>query len=332
MSRRRSAPIGIRQAGNRQAGSSGLRRRYLLAWLEQHREVATATLKGLLKQPLGTLMTLAAVAIALALPTTLSVALHNVKRLGGDWQRSAAVSVFLEAEVDEAQGAQLRQRLQQLPEVETATLVSRAEGLAEFRDYSGLGAALDQLPENPLPVVIELQVQRAMLAPATLSPFITRVDALTEVDFVREDAQWAQRFNAIVDLLRTATALLALLLGLGALLVIGNTIRLEIENHRDEIQIMALVGATPRFARRRFLYIGAWYGLIGGTLAAMLVTLLVWLLASEVASLAAVYHKSFNIRGLSAAQAAMLLLGGALLGIIGSWIAVSRHLGLSDGP
>lgn len=321
MARRRSrSPI------NRQADRSRLSRRHLLAWLEQHRGIATATLRGLLLQPLGTLMTVAAVAIAIALPATLAVALDNVKRLGGDWQRSAAVSVFLGADIDEAQGAQLSQHLQQLPEVEAVELISRSQGLSEFRDYSGFGAALDQLTKNPLPVVIELQLQPTALAPARLEPFIAQLKALPEVDFLREDAQWAQRFQAIVDLLRAGVALLGLLLGLGALLVIGNTIRLEIENHRDEIRIMGLVGATPRFARRRFLYIGAWYGLLGGALAALLVTSMVWLLATQAASVAAVYHKTFSIRGLSLAGTVALLLGSALLGVIGSWIAVGRHL------
>ncbi len=325
MTRRRTEPRTYRQSS-----SGGLSRRHLSAWLDQHRGVATATLAGLKQQPLGTLMTMAAVAIALALPAALSVALDNVKRLGGDWQHSGAVSVFLEAEVDETQGVQLSQRLQQFPEVETVKLISRAEGLAEFRSYSGLGSALDQLTDNPLPVVIELRLQPEALAQGSLEPILARVEALPEVDFLREDAQWAHRFRAIVNLLHTGVALLALLLGLGALLVIGNTIRLEIENHRDEIRIMGLVGATPGFARRRFLYMGAWYGLIGGVLAALLVTLIVWLLATQAASVAAVYHKTVSLHGLSPAATVTLLLGSTLLGIVGSWIAVGRHLDLCD--
>lgn len=275
-------------------------------------------------------MTVAAVAIALALPAALVVALDNVKRLGGDWQRSATVSVFLGSAVDEAQAAQLRQRLAQRPEVETIELISRAEGLSEFRDYSGLSSALDQLTENPLPVVLELQLYPAALEPAQLKPFIARIEQLPEVDFLREDARWAQRFQAILALLRAGVSLLALLLGLGVLLVIGNSIRLEIENRRDEIRIMGLVGATARFARRRFLYIGAWYGLFGGALAAVLVTLMVWLLATQAAPLEALYHRTFDIRGLSLTGLGTLLLGSSLLGIAGSWIAVGRHLDLCD--
>lgn len=275
-------------------------------------------------------MTVAAVAIALALPAALLVVLENVKTLGGDWQRSAAISVFLEPAVDETEGEQLRQQLQQHPDIETTALISRAAGLAEFRAYSGLGGALEQLTENPLPVVIEVELRPTALRPDQLQPVLKTIDALPGVAFLREDAEWAQRFQAILGLLRTAVALLALLLGLGVLLVIGNTIRLEIENRRDEIQIMSLVGATRAFARRPFLYSGAWYGLFGGLAAWLLVTLMVWVMSNEADALAQLYQRSFAIRGLDLLTVLVLLLGGMLLGISGSWIAVSRHLGLNE--
>jgi cell division transport system permease protein len=304
--------------------------RQLSAWLAQHRAVAQETLTRLSQQPVATLMTVAAVAIALALPAALLVVLDNVKTLGGDWQRSAAVSVFLEPSVAESQGEQVRQQLQQRPEIESTALISRAAGLAEFRTYSGLGGALEQLTENPLPVVLEVELRPTALRPERLQPVLDAIEALPEVAFLREDAEWAQRFQAILGLLRSAIALLALLLGLGVLLVIGNTIRLEIENRRDEIQIMSLVGATRAFARRRFLYSGAWYGLFGGLAAWLLVSLMVWVLASEADTLAQLYQRSFAIKGLDPLAVATLLLGAVLLGITGSWIAVSRHLGLNQ--
>lgn len=284
----------------------------------------------MVQQPLASLMTVAAVAIALALPAALVVVLDNVKTLGGDWQRSAAVSIFLEQSIDETQGEQLRQRLQQRPEIESAALISRADGLAEFRAYSGLGGALEQLTENPLPVVLEVQLRPSALEPMQLEPVLETLEGMPEVAFLREDAEWAQRFQAILGLLRTGIALLAVLLGLGVLLVIGNTVRLEIENRRDEIHIMSLVGATRAFARRRFLYSGAWYGLFGGLVAWILVTLMVWVMANQTDSLASLYNRSFAVQGLDALAVTTLLLVGILLGIIGSWIAVGRHLGLDN--
>ncbi len=319
-----------RTPNRRHKGHSGLNRRRLSAWLAQHQEVARESLERMAQQPLASLMTVAAVAIALALPAALVVVLDNVKTLGGDWQRSAAVSIFLEQSIDETQGEQLRQRLLQRPEIESAALISRADGLAEFRAYSGLGGALEQLTENPLPVVLEVQLRLSALEPMQLEPVLETLEGMPEVAFLREDAEWAQRFQAILGLLRTGIALLAVLLGLGVLLVIGNTVRLEIENRRDEIHIMSLVGATRAFARRRFVYSGAWYGLFGGLVAWILVTLMVWVMASQTDSLARLYDRSFAVQGLDALAVTTLLLGGILLGIIGSWIAVGRHLGLDN--
>jgi cell division transport system permease protein len=110
------------------------------------------------------------------------------------------------------------------------------------------------------------------------------------------------------------------------LLVVGNTIRLEIENRRGEIRIMDLVGATPAFVRRPFLYSGAWHGLFGGLLAWLLVALGVGLLQRPVGNLAALYHTQFAVAGLDARATLILLAGSMTLGMLGSWLAVARHL------
>ncbi|TVQ94520.1 MAG: cell division protein FtsX [Chromatiaceae bacterium] len=298
----------------------------LRGWFEQHRETAHDTLAGLLARPLATGMTVAAIAIALALPAALYLLLTNLEQIGGEWERSAAVSLFLAPEVDEARAAEIAARLRQRADISTVELISRDQGLAEFRAYSGLGGALDQLGGNPLPVVLALYPSAQAQSPAALARLVAALEALPEGDFARLDAQWAQRFRAIVQLLRQAALLLGAMLSLAVLLVIGNTIRLEIENRRTEITIMDLVGATGAFVRRPFLYSGAWYGLLGGVLAWLLVALAGWLLQAPAARLAQLYQSELRIQGLDLQASALLLGGSALLGIVGSWIAVGRHL------
>jgi cell division transport system permease protein len=205
-------------------------------------------------------------------------------------------------------------------------LISRAQGLAEFREYSGLGGALDQLDENPLPVVLALYTAPAQMGQAALETLTARLEALPEGDFARLDAQWIERLQGIIGLLRSAVWLLGAALAAAVLLVIGNTIRLEIENRRSEIQIMDLVGATPAFVRRPFLYSGAWQGLLGGLLAWLLVVLAVSLLQGPVGRLAALYDTDFSLQGLDALTSTVLLAASAALGILGSWLAVGRHL------
>jgi cell division transport system permease protein len=271
-------------------------------------------------------MTVAAVAIALALPATLFVAVDNLERLGGGGQRSAGLSLFLRPELDDARVRGLAEELRGRNDIAAVETISREQGLAEFREYSGLGAALDQLGENPLPVVLAIDPAAAARTPQRVAALAAELESLPEADFARLDMQWIARFNAMVALLESTALLIAAVLGLAVLLIVGNTIRLEIENRRGEIEIMALVGAAPALIRRPFLYDGAWYGLLGGISAWILLNLALALLQAPVSRLASLYHTEFVLHGMGALPSVVLLAGSAVLGVLGSWMAVGRHL------
>ena len=295
-------------------------------WAGNHGRAATETLDRLIRAPLGTLMTVAAIAIALALPATLLVGTDNLEGLAGDWRRGAALSLFLSPALDEAAGERLAAALRIRIDIDRVEVISRADGLAEFREYSGLGGAVSQLPGNPLPVVLAVYPAADLTADEDVDALLAGLAALPGVDFAQADAQWVKRLQAILALLREGALLLGALLALGVVLVVGNTIRLEIENRRDEIHVMDLVGATGTFIRRPFLYAGAWYGLLGGMLAWALVDTAMWLLQAPVGRVAALYDAELRLAGLDLHQSLGLLGLGTLLGIIGSRIAVGRHL------
>jgi cell division transport system permease protein len=295
-------------------------------WLAREGRAALETLDRLIDSPLGTLMTVGAIAIALALPATLFVALQNIERLGGSWDQSAAVSLFLAEDVTDEEAAEMASLIGARADIVQVELISKEAGLAEFREYSGLGAALDHLSENPLPAVLSIHPAPEIRTRAQTQALLAALEALPGADFARLDTQWAQRFHAIVALLRTVSLLIGCVLGLTVLLVVGNTIRLEIENRRGEVQIMDLVGATRGFIRRPFLYSGAWYGLLGGIGAWLMVGAAVLWLQEPVGHLADLYHTQFDLSGLDLRASAALLAAGVLMGTLGSWIAVGRHL------
>lgn len=297
------------------------------AWLAHHRDSALMTLQRLARAPFATGMTVAAMAVALMLPASLYVLTENLKALGGYWEGSAAISVFLEPDVDEPQAREFALRWQARSDIGRAQVISREQGLAEFREYSGLGAALDQLSENPLPVVISVFPAPHLTGAKPLKQLIDGLEQLDHVNFTRLDTEWARRLQALVELLEQALGLLSLALALGVLLVVGNTIRLEIENRRDEIEVMHLVGATTGFIRRPFLYSGAWYGLLSGVMAWAMVWLIVVAMQMPTDRLAESYQSVFHLRALGALASLALIGGGTALGILGSWIAVGRHLG-----
>ena len=287
---------------------------------------AIATLGRLLRAPLPTVMTVAVIGIALALPAALFVLTENLRNLVGGWEQAAAISVFLREEVGDREAAGLAERVGQWPELARVQLIGAREALDEFRHQAGFGEALDQLKENPLPAVLALFPRLDYSAPEQIEGLQKRLGQIPEADFVRVDTEWLMRFQAILDLAQSGVGLLAGLLGLGVLLIVGNTIRLEIQNRRGEIEIMELVGATAAFIRRPFLYAGVWYGLLGGLSAWFLVAAAAIALQGPVSRLASLYRSDFPLAGLGPLPLLVLIAGSMLLGLVGSWIAVNRHL------
>ena len=183
---------------------------------------------------------------------------------------------------------------------------------------------LSTLDRNPLPHVIEVVPQEpdAVL----LQQMMARWEVRSEVDRVSVDLAWLERLFALLSFAERLVLALALVLATGVMLVMGNTIRLAIENRRQEIVIIKLVGGTDAFVRRPFLYLGFWYGFGGSVIALLLVQASMLFLAGPVETLAQSYRDDFALTGLGLAGNLLLLAGGSLLGIIGALLSVSRHL------
>jgi len=300
-----------------------------IIWLAHHLQVALGSLGHLLRNPLAAGMTIAVIAVALALPAGLYALTRNLNLLSESWNRTATISLFLTMDTDLDQARALAAELERHRKLDRVTLISPDQALSELGGYSGFSEAITQLEDNPLPVVLTLQ-PTPDLWPAVLERLTKRLEARPQVDFARLDTQWVRRFQAILNLAQRGVILLGGVLALTVLLVIGNTIRLEIENRRNEIEIMELVGATPGFIRRPFLYTGGWYGLFGGIGAWMLVALALTLLQGPVSRLAALYHTQFPLVGLGPDASLTILGGGLCLGLLGSWLSVGRHLGAAQ--
>jgi cell division transport system permease protein len=283
------------------------------------------TLGQVTRRPLGSALTAAVIGVALALPAGLYTLVTNTRDLSRGWDAGAQISVFLRAEVDERRAGELEGELGRLPHVESVRLVSRAAALEEFRRLSGFAEVIGTLGQNPLPAVL---LVRPMDPTGTrLDGLVERLRALPEVEVAQYDLKWVRRLDAFVQIFRRGVMVLGGLLALGVLLVVGNTVRLAIENRRQEIEVQKLCGATDGFIRRPFLYTGVWLGLAGAGLAWALLAGTFALIQGPVARLAELYHSQFMLRGLGTRDGLVLLLVGAALGWLGSWVAVGRHLG-----
>lgn len=294
------------------------------SWREHHRDVALDSLHRLRATPLPTLMTLLVIAIALALPGGLYVLLKNAQSVSDGWEGSAQVSLFLTAKTSDDQGRALAAELARRADVKRTDFVSRAQALAEFREQSGLGNILEELGENPLPAVIVVYPAEARLERA--EKLRDDLAKLGQVDIAQLDAQWVQRLYALLELGGRLVVALAIGLALAVLLVIVNTIRLGIENRRDEIIIVKLVGGTDAYVRRPFLYTGLWYGLGGSVIALLLIQILLLWLDGPVQVVADLYRSRFELEGLGFGAACLMLFGSILTGLLGAALAVRQHL------
>ncbi len=307
-------------------GTVGLRR-LVKSWFMRHLQVFFYSIGQISRTPLGSLMTAAVIGISMALPTGLYLLLNNVEAVSRGWDGTARISVFLKEDIGDAQAATLTKRIHNLPAVENARLITRAQALAEYQDMSGFGEALQALDVNPLPGVIVIQPTPANSSPEGIQRLVEKFGQLDEVDLAQFDLQWVKRLNATMEIAKRGVVVLAALLSLAVLLIVGNTIRLGIENRREEIEIAKLFGATDAFIRRPFLYTGLWYGLIGALIAWLLVGISFELLREPVRKLADLYYSNFLLTTLDSQAILVLLAAGGLLGLSGSWVAVGRHLG-----
>ena len=296
------------------------------AYFTHHLWVLVSSLGVLWRTPFATFMTAAVIGIALALPAGLHVLLQNVQQLSTGWEGTAQMSLFLKEDIPEKQIQSLAKKLRKWDGVAEVRYISRDQALAEFRELSGFGGALDSLNENPLPAVLLVRPTSEAAEPAQMELLLGKVKKLKPVDLAQLDMEWVRRLSGIIELGKRGVLLLASLLALAILLVVGNTIRLTILNRRDEIVVTKLIGATNTFIRRPFLYTGFWYGLMGAVLAWVLVGILLGLLSDPVNHLSFLYNSQFSLGGLDLETTAILLGSGILLGLLGSWLAVGKHL------
>lgn len=291
-----------------------------------HLRVFLSSLGRLYQFPGPSAMTIAVIAIALALPAGFYVMLQNAQQLSGGWDGAAKLSLYLKTNTSPAKAQELVGRLSSHAQIDSLSFISRKQSLAEFRASSGFAEALDSLQVNPLPAVIIITPIIDEQRPAGVKALQQELAELDEVDIAQLDMQWVKRLIGIMSIIQRALLILASMLGIAVVLVIGNTIRLDIQNRAREIRVQKLIGATNVFIRRPFLYTGFWYGMLGGLLAWVLVSLGLSLLSGPAQRLAGLYQSEFELSHLSVGAGFLMILTSVSLGYIGSWIAVGRHL------
>ena len=298
----------------------------LHAYLARHAQTLIGSLGRILHEPLATLMTMAVIAVALALPLFLNLFLQNARVATGNWNEAFDISVYIDKQSSESRLQAIAKQLRARGDVAAVRTITAEQALAEFREYSGFGKALDALTDNPLPNALIVTPSIVASTPEGTEALKAAITSMADVQAVQLDSEWVKRLHAMLLILRREVLLTGGLLALGVVLIVGNTIRLDILNRRAEIEVMKLVGASDGFARRPFLYSGIWYGVGGGLLALILVAVAAAVLAAPVERLALLYGSGFRLQGLQWGASAAVMAAAVALGWLGSWLAATRHI------
>jgi len=273
-------------------------------------------------------MTVLVIGIAMFLPLGLYTTLANLEGMDLRQEEWSAVTVFFKTGTTEAKVQQVSRQIQQQFEPRLISVISPDQGMVDFREASGFGESLEILEENPIPWVMQVSpgpgsTEEIEETVAELTRFLQTINSVEVTQF---DYKWLQRLGRMVELGQATVLLMILLFGLAVIVVVANTIRLDVASRSEEIEILALVGAGNAFVRQPFLYTGLWYGLMGGVLSLALLGLTLLYLSGPLGVLLETYGATFDLRGLSLTNILVVLAIAAFLGWFGAWVTVQRYL------
>ncbi len=287
-----------------------------------HAHALFSSLGRLLATPYNSTITIAVLAIAISLAGGFYILVSNLQQLTANLETSNQISLFLRQDVSEAHAKKLADSIRLNQAVQSVKVITKEQALTEFKTYSGFGEAINHLETNPLPIVLEVLPKNTLDDKESLSILLKSFEQSPDVDFAQMDLQWVERLQAIVAVVRLFANLLSVLLGAAVLFVIGNTVRLELHQRREEVVISKLVGATNAFIQRPFLYTGFWIGFFSGVAAWFIVAIFMLILNHYVEALYSLYGGTFHLLFLIFTESFALIAASSLLGILGSWLVL----------
>ena len=295
------------------------------AYFLHHMQSLVFSLGKIYKTPTTTIMTVAVIGITLSLPGGFYLFLKNIDAMSGDFRSSSQIALYLDIELGEKKARALERQVADMPEVAKTEFVSKQKSLEKFRQTSGFGKSIDTLSSNPLPhtIIVEPASSADTFAVKNL---LNLLQTLPGVEIAKLDTEWLERLYTILEIAKRSVAIITILFGFAVLLIIGNTIRLDIQNRYQEIIVTKLIGATNAFIRRPFLYGGLWYGLLGGLISWLIVEIGYLAISGPLERLNLLYQADLVLITFTFQDFIILISSSTLLGLTGSWIAVARHL------
>jgi cell division transport system permease protein len=263
----------------------------------------------------------------MALPLGLYIAVSNLGALDLQQDEWGAITVFLRSEAGEEQAASIARLINEDLHASTE-IISPDQGMEQFRQASGFGQALDMFDDSPLPWVLLVTPEPVSGSglEQTVAGLENWLQERPEVELVQVDFKWLQRLSGLLRLGEALVSVLTAVFALAVIVVVANTIRLDVASRAEEIEVLSLIGAGNSFIRQPFLYSGFWYGFLGAWVALALFNVCLYYLRQPLEQLMDAYGNSFVVQNLDGPEMAMMVLAGGLLGLLGAWMSVQRYL------
>lgn len=295
-----------------------------------HRQAFSRSTHFITQQPMTSTMTILMLALVLVLSLLFWNASRAIDQLTSSWQHNGHILLYLQVPTDPLEANHLLTQIQTTAGVQEATLTTPQEGLDMLNQQEGIQEIMRDLPNNPLPFVIDVVPAVDVNSPERLEQLYNTLKAHSSVENASLDLAWMKRLFALLHFLSNLLNGLNALLAITVILIIGNTLRLMIRDRSDEMMVYKFVGANDAYIMRPFLYSGVGYGFLAGLFALICVNWFLSVLNQKIVQFMAAYPIYYQIPTTSVAQSCGFLMAASVLGWLGAYFSTHLILRKSD--
>jgi len=296
--------------------------------LNHHFQAIKLVLLRMRNNPLPSIMISLVVGVAMCLPGLFYIGIDNLSKLTNHMQDETEISLFLKLDASATTITEIKALLAENAAIKQFHLVTKDEAWAKLKAASKTSNdnsnSIHQLDKNPLPDAFFIQAKST--DPIALESLKDELQNISGVEQALLNTEWAKRLATLLALGKKITLFISILLGIALLVIIGNTVRMQILTQKDEIEVSNLMGATSSFIRTPFLYAGMFYGLFGGLIAISMMAGVVQLFNYSVTQISNLYSSDFSLP-LFNENLFLAIIGIAIsIGWLGSYLAVNRSI------
>jgi cell division transport system permease protein len=285
--------------------------------------------RNLAANRLVTGLTISTITLALLIIALFMLVFVNMEGTVEQWSRKVVVTVYFDKDPLPQEVALLKNRISALPGTGSLSFISKEDALKRFKQrLKGQESLLEGVSADTLPSSLEIALTREHRSTEAVNIYVARLKKIQGIGEVQYGEEWVRKFLTFFHFLRVLGLLIAAFLVMAVLFIVSNTIRLTILARRDELEIQALVGATPLFIKAPFLIEGVVQGVTGAVLAVLMLTGGYFALLSNAANFLAFNPAEAGLVFLPAMHLLVLVIGGAFLGFIGSLLSLKKFISI----